>query len=122
MKEVCNLKRCDVLCWLHFPTIRQQPKKIKRRPVYRNSYFEISSILRQTCFTCHRRIHTSTLPPEHASDKGVSFVRSDCASISALCSKRISTTSLCPAVAAKINGVKPETLKYDRPVYNNVQI
>ena len=37
---------------------------------------------------------TSTLPPEQARESGVSLVLSDCASISALCSSKISTTSL----------------------------
>lgn len=54
---------------------------------------------------------TSNFPPEHARDNGVSLVRSDWASISALWSKRISTTSTWPAVAAKINGVKPKSKK-----------
>lgn len=50
---------------------------------------------------------TSCLPPEHASDRGVSLVRSDCASISPPLSNRISTTPTCPAVAARMRGVKP---------------
>lgn len=54
---------------------------------------------------------TSWRPPEHANESGVSFVRSDCASISPPLSKRISTTPTCPAVAARIKGVKPNNKK-----------
>lgn len=53
--------------------------------------------------------HTSWRPPEHANESGVSLVRSDCASISPPLSKRISTTPTCPAVAARISGVKPKS-------------
>ena len=45
--------------------------------------------------------------PEHARESGVSFVLSLWASISAPWSRRISTTPAWPAVAARINGVKP---------------
>jgi hypothetical protein len=51
---------------------------------------------------------TSYRPPEQAKDSGVSFVLSDWASMSAPDSNKISTTSTCPAVAARISGVKPE--------------
>lgn len=50
---------------------------------------------------------TSCLPPEQAKDSVVSFVLSDWASMSAPLSSSISTTPTCPAVAAKISGVKP---------------
>jgi len=52
-------------------------------------------------------IHTRR-PPEQAKDSGVSLVRSDCASMSALLWRRMDTTPTWPAVAAKMRGVKPE--------------
>ena len=52
---------------------------------------------------------TSYLPPEQANERGVSLVLSDWASMSAVLSSRISTTSACPAVAASMSGVNPET-------------
>lgn len=57
------------------------------------------------------QVCTSWRPPEHAKESGVSFVRSDCASISPPLSRRISTTPTCPAVAARIKGVKPSDMR-----------
>lgn len=50
---------------------------------------------------------TSWRPPEQAKERGVSLVLSDWASMSPPLSSSTSTTPTCPAVAAKIRGVKP---------------
>ena len=72
---------------------------------------QISKLIQKNSNVCTKlqikERFTSYLPPEQARDKGVSFVRSDCASISAPLFSKISTTSACPAVAAKISGVNP---------------
>lgn len=50
---------------------------------------------------------TSWRPPEQAKERGVSLVLSDWASMSPPLSSSTSTTPTCPAVAARIRGVKP---------------